>query len=69
MRFGGGAVHEILLKRSGYRSSIPASMGENPGEAFSSQSLFVDFAEIVVIPQLLVDRMKRGEKLIEGRNA
>jgi hypothetical protein len=44
-------------------------MGENPGEAFSSQSLFVDFAEIVVIPQLLVDRMKRGEKLIEGRNA
>lgn len=69
MRFGGGAVHEILLKRGGDRSSIPASMAKNPGEAFLAKSLFVDFAEVVVIPQLVVDRMKRGEKLLEGRNA
>ena len=69
MRFGGGAVHEILLKRVRDCSGIPASMGENPGEAFAAKSLFVDFAEVVVIPQLVVDRMKRGEKLLEGRNA
>jgi hypothetical protein len=31
--------------------------------------LFVDFAEVVVIPKLEVDRMERGEKLLEARNA
>lgn len=66
MRFGGGAVHEILLKRVRDCSSIPSSMAKNSREAFAAKSLFVNFAEVVVIPQLVVDRMKRGKKLIEG---
>ena len=69
MRFGGGAVHEILLKRGGDGSSIPASMAKNSREAFPAKSLFVNFAKVVVIPQVVVDRMKGGEKLLEGRNA
>jgi hypothetical protein len=44
-------------------------MGKYPGEAFASQSLFVDFAKVVVVPQLVVDGMKGGEKLLEARNA
>ena len=44
-------------------------MGKYPGEAFASQSLFVDFAEVVVIPQLIIDGMKGGEKLLKARNA
>ena len=69
MRFGGGAVHEILLKRSRNCSSIPASVCENPWEAFLSKSLLVDFSQVVIVPQLVVDGMKGGEKLLEGRNA
>ena len=69
MRFGGGAVHEILFKRSRNCSSIPASVCENPWEAFLSKSLLVDFSQVVIVPQLVVDRMKRGEKLLEGGNA
>jgi hypothetical protein len=44
-------------------------MGKYPWESFASQSLFVDFAKVVVIPQLEIDGMKGGEKLLEARNA
>ena len=43
-------------------------MGKYPREAFAAQSLLVDFSEVVVIPQLVIDRMEGGEKLLEGRN-
>ena len=69
MRFGGGAVHEVLLKRRRNCSNIPSSVGENSWEAFPSKSLLVDFTQVVVVPQLVVDRMKGGEKLIEGGDA
>ena len=69
MRLGRGAVHEILFERCGNRSSISSSMGENPWEAFFTQPLLVDFAQIVVVPQLVVDRMKGGKKLLEGGDA
>jgi hypothetical protein len=44
-------------------------MGKYPGEAVASQSLVVDFAAVVVIPQLIIDGMKGGEKLLKARNA
>ena len=69
MRFGRGAVHEVLLKRRRNRSSIPSSVGENSWEAFPSKPLLVDFTQVVVVPQLVVDRMKGGEKLIESGDA
>ena len=69
MRFGGGAVHEVLFERCGDRSSISSSMGENPWEAFLTQSLLVNFTQVVVVPQLVVDGMKGGEKLFESGDA
>ena len=62
-------MHEVLFERCGDRSSISSSMGENPWEAFFTQSLLVNFTQVVVVPQLVVDRMKGGEKLIEGGDA
>ena len=69
MRFGGGAVHEVLLKRSRDCCSISSSMAENPWEAFFTQPVLVDFTQIIVVPQLVVDRMKGGKKLLEGGDA
>ncbi len=66
---GRSSVHEILFKGGWDCCCICSSMGKYPGEAFATQSLFVDFAEVVVIPKLEVDRMERGEKLLEARNA
>ena len=66
---GRSSVHEIFFKRRGYCSRISSSMGKNPGEAFAAQALFVNFAEVVVVPQLVIDGMKGGEKLLEGRDA
>ena len=69
MRLGRGAVHEVLFERCGDRSSISSSMGENPWEAFLTQSLLVNFTQVVVVPQLVVDGMKGGEKLFESGDA
>ena len=63
------SMHEIFFKGGGDCSCISTRMGKYPGEAFAAQSLLVNFAEVVVIPQLVVDRMKGREKLLEGRNA
>ena len=67
--FGRSSVHEIFFKAGGYCSSISSSMGKYPGETFATQSLLVDFTQVVVIPKLKVDRMKGREKLIESGNA
>ncbi len=69
MRLGRGAVHEVLFERCGDRGSISSSMGENPWEAFLTQPLLVDFTQVVVVPQFVVDRMKGGKKLLEGGDA
>jgi len=66
MRLGGGTVHEVLFERCGDCSSISSSVGENSWEAFPSKSLLIDFTQVVVVPQLVVDRMKGGEKLLES---
>ena len=66
---GRSSVHKIFFKGGGDCSCISTRMGKYPGEAFAAQSLLVNFAEVVVIPQLVVDRMKGREKLLEGRNA
>lgn len=66
MGFGRSSVHKILLEGSGDCSSIPSSMAKNLGEAFAAKSMFVDFTEVVIIPQLVVDGMEGGEKLLEG---
>jgi len=68
MWFGGGSVHKILFKRSRNRSSIPSSMGKYPRKAFPSKSLLIDFTQIVVIPQLEINGMKRRGKMLEGGN-
>ena len=61
MGFGRSSVHKILLEGSGDCSSIPSSMAKNLGEAFAAKSMFVDFTEVVIIPQLVVDGMEGGE--------
>lgn len=62
-------MHEVLLKGAGNCFGIPSSMAKNSRKAFATQSLFVDFAEVVVIPQLVVDGVEGREKLLEGWNA
>ena len=66
---GRSSVHEILFKGGWDCSRISSSMAKYPWEPFASQSLLVDFSQVVVIPQLVVDGMEGGEKLLEGRNA
>ena len=66
---GRSSVHEILFKGGWDCCCICSSMGKYPWEACATKSLFVDFAKVVVIPQLVVDCMEGGEKLLEGRNA
>ena len=66
MGLGRSSVHKVLLEGSGDRSSIPTSMAKNLGEAFAAQPLFVYFTEVVIIPQLEVDGMEGGEKLLES---
>ena len=44
-------------------------MGKYQREAFAAQALFVNFTEVVVVPQLVIDGMEGGEKLLESRNA
>ena len=66
---GRSSVHKIFFKRCGDCRRISSSMGKNPGEAFAAQALLVNFAEVVVVPQLVIDRMKGGEKLLEGGDA
>lgn len=69
MRLGRSSVHEVLLKGSWNRVRIPSRVRKYAGEAFAAQSLLVYFAEVVVVPKLEVDFMKRAEKLLEGRDA
>jgi hypothetical protein len=66
---GRSSVHEILFKGGWDCSRICSSMGKYPWESFAPKALFVDFAEVVVIPKLEVDGMEGGEKLLEGRDA
>jgi len=66
MWFGGGSVHKILFKRSRNRSSIPSSMGEYPRKAFPSQSLLIDSTQIVIVPQLEINGVEGGKKLLKG---
>ena len=66
---GRSSVHEILFKGGWDCSRISSSMGKYPWEPFAPQALLVDFSQVVVIPKLEVDRMERGEKLLEARNA
>jgi hypothetical protein len=65
---GRSSVHKIFFKGCGDCSCISSSMGKYPGEAFAAKSLFVNFSEVVVVPQLVIDRMKGGEKLLEAWN-
>ena len=69
VRLGRSSVHKIFFKGGWDCGRISSSMREYPWEAFPAQSLLVDFAEVVVVPQLVIDRMKGGEKLLEARNA
>ena len=69
MRLGRSSVHKVFLKGAWNCVHISSSMAKNSRKAFAAQSLFVDFAKVVVIPQLVVDGMEGGEKLLEGRNA
>ena len=66
---GRSSVHKILFKGGWDCSRISSSMGKYPGESFASQSLFVDFTQVIVIPKLEVDGMKGGEKLFESGDA
>ena len=63
------SMHEIFFKRCGDCGRISSSMVKYQREAFAAQALFVNFTEVVVIPQLEVDGMKGREKLLEARNA
>ena len=69
VRLGRSSVYEVLLKGSWNLVRIPSSVRKYAGEAFAAQSLLVYFAEVVVVPKLEVDFMKRAEKLLEGRDA
>ena len=69
VRLGRSSVHEVLLKGRWNRVRIPSCVRKYAGEAFAPQSLLVYFAEVVVVPKLEVDFMKRAEKLLEGRDA
>ena len=62
-------MHEVLLKGSWDLVWVSSSMRKNAGEAFATQSMLVDFAEVVVVPKLEVDFMKGAEKLFEGWDA
>ena len=66
---GRSTVHKILFKGGWDCSRISSSMGKYPGESFTTQALFVNFTEVVVVPQLVIDGMEGGEKLLESRNA
>ena len=65
---GRSSVHKIFFKGGGDCSCISSCMGKYPGEAFAAKALFVNFSEVVVIPQLVIDRMKGGKKLLEAWN-
>jgi hypothetical protein len=66
---GRSSMHEIFFKGGWDCGRISSSMGKYQGEAFAAQSLFVNFTEVVVVPQLVIDGMEGGEKLLESRNA